>query len=330
MNNVQIKSVAVYHPDNSVGNDYYLERLKAKGADITNLLAVLGRDKRYIIDNEQENSLTMAVNAAQSALNKAGLSGEDIDMIVYSSQTPEYLFPTNAIMVHNQIGGKASAICLDSNASCAGMVVAVEQASVYMSANPAVKRALIIGSDHVSPITDESEAVYFSAFGDAAAAVILERVEGAANAGLIDSAYYTCSEPINASLYPPKGLSNIYKQSIEKLKIVTNPFDTDMASKVAAEMIPDLLERNNVPLERVSAFCFSQFAVMYVNVLQEKLGLEKEKCIYIGDEFGYTGTSSPFIALHKAVESGQVKRGDDVIFWTVGTGWQNIVMLYRY
>lgn len=329
LNQIQIKSVAVYHPETIVGNEYYLERMAARGVDITGLLAVLGRDKRYIIDNPEENSLTMAVAAARSVLDQSGLSGEDIDMIVYSTQTPQYLFPTNSIIIHREIGGKSSAVCLDNNANCAGMVVAVEQASVYMSANPAVKRALIIGSDHISPITNDSEAVYFSAFGDAAAAVVLERAEDS-GAGLVDSAYYTNSEPYDAAFYPPKGLSNIYQDSIENLKIVTKPFDSDSPIELAAGMISELLERNNVPLERISTFCFSQFSLRYIDVIREKLGLEPEKCVYIGDEYGYTGTSSPFIALHKAIETGRVKRGDDLLFWTVGTGWQNIVMLYRY
>lgn len=70
--------------------------IRIKDIDIRGLLAALGRDTRYSIKNEEENSLTMAYEAASNVLEKNGLTGADIDLIAYASQTPEYIFPTNS------------------------------------------------------------------------------------------------------------------------------------------------------------------------------------------------------------------------------------------
>ncbi|WP_028563357.1 3-oxoacyl-[acyl-carrier-protein] synthase III C-terminal domain-containing protein [Paenibacillus pinihumi] len=62
----------------------------------------------------------------------------------------------------------------------------------------------------------------------------------------------------------------------------------------------------------------------------KNIGISSDAAVYIGDEFGYTSTSSPFIAFHKAVTTGQIKRGDKVLFWTVGAGWQNVAFVLEY
>ncbi|MFD2879294.1 3-oxoacyl-[acyl-carrier-protein] synthase III C-terminal domain-containing protein [Paenibacillus rhizoplanae] len=67
-----------------------------------------------------------------------------------------------------------------------------------------------------------------------------------------------------------------------------------------------------------------------IKAVSGKIGIDPEVAVYIGDEFGYTSTSSPFIALHRAVTTRQLERGDKVLFWTVGAGWQNVAFVMEY
>ena len=99
MTNVRIKAVDVYHAKKQVDNDVYLEHFKKQGKDITNFLNIMGRKKRYVIDNPKENTITMAIEATNQVLKKAGLKGKDIDMIVFSTQVPEVTVPTNAMFI---------------------------------------------------------------------------------------------------------------------------------------------------------------------------------------------------------------------------------------
>ena len=144
MQNIKIRAIEVYHPENQVDNDFYIEHFKRQGKNISELLKGYGRDKRYIIDNDFENTLTMGIEVAQQVLIGAGLEGKDIDMVLFSSQLPEYTFPSQALIVHNAINGKEDAMCMDTNANCVGMLVTVENTVRAMSGNPYVKRALVI------------------------------------------------------------------------------------------------------------------------------------------------------------------------------------------
>ncbi len=330
MAGICIKDIDIYHPSNKVGNDFFIQHFDEKGIDIRGLLATLGRDTRYSINNEEENSLTMAFEAASNVLEKTGLTGADIDLIAYASQTPEYIFPTNSLMIHRLINGASHTICIDSNANCAGMTASVEQVSRQMIANPRIKRALVIGSDHVAPHADKSDPVYYANFGDAAAAVILERVEN--SSGFIDSIYQTDTCVYGNSLFPAEGLAKMGKTGVAtgEFNVKFIPFDDSICVDAATESIQTLLSNNDIAPESIKAACFSQLSLPNIRAVSERIGIGSDVAVYIGDEFGYTSTSSPFIALHKAVTTGKIERGDKVLFWTVGAGWQNVAFVMEY
>lgn len=330
MEHITIRHSAYFHPEHIVHNDYYLSHFQSMGKDITRFLEVMGRDRRYIVKDPAENALTMGLKAAQKALDEAGLQGEDMDMIMFASQTPEYTYPTNALLLHNMLKGKHRTITQDSNANCAGMVSAVEQTSRYMQANPSIRYALVVGSDYSSINCNPNDEITYPNFGDAASAVILERTSE--QTGFIDSLYYTDSEGCENIMFPACGLSNIYDEDItpEQIRIRWTPFNGTVCVDAAVADMKEILARNGLTTHDISAFCLSQFSLKNIELIRDGLELTDEKFIYVGDEFGYTATSSPFIAFQRGVEDGRIKRGDYVFFWSVGAGWQIPTMLYQY
>ena len=70
--------------------------------------------------------------------------------------------------------------------------------------------------------------------------------------------------------------------------------------------------------------------IFHIDILRNELNIPEDKSIYIGDKYGYTGATSPFIALYELVEQNRINRGDYIMFWTVGAGMQHIFMLIRY
>ncbi len=329
MTYIKIKKVAIYHPNHSVNNDFYLKHFQErKGKNIGKFLDSMGRKDRYVINNEEENGLTMGVEAARSVLRKAGLTGKEMDMIVFSTQVPETTYPTNALLVHQAIEAASHTIVLDSNANCAGMTVAVEQASRYMLASPYVKKALVIGSDYNTLLSNPDDELSYANNGDAAAAVILEKTEE--ETGFIDSIYHT--EPVHHEFvrYPANGLSKAVKDGGDGKYVKWLRFDASDSLPPSFEIIDTILDRNNLTAKDIKSYCFSQSALVNIRKIQDHLKITDEQITYVGDRFGYTGTSSPFIALHEAVETGQVRRGDHVLFWTVGAGFELIAMLFKY
>ncbi|WP_110928710.1 3-oxoacyl-[acyl-carrier-protein] synthase III C-terminal domain-containing protein [Bacillus massiliglaciei] len=329
MTNIFINNVAIYHPKKLVSNDFYHEHFqKNSGKDISHFMEVMGRKDRYLIDNEKENGLTMGIEASKKVLAKSGLAGTDIDMIVFSTQIPETTFPTNSMNIHHAIEAGHETITMDSNANCAGMTLAVEQASRYMMSNPRVNRALIVGSDYNSLISDPQDAMTYANYGDAAAAVILEKTD--TDTGFIDSAYYCDSVQRDMIRYPAQGLANAVRGNGDDKYIQWLPFDGAIALPPAYKMIDALLTRNNLTSRDIKAYCLSQYALVNIKRIQEHFQLDDNQIVYVGDRFGYTGTSSPFIALHEGIESGQISRGDYVVFWTVGAGFELTAMLFKY
>ncbi|WP_419959687.1 ketoacyl-ACP synthase III [Psychrobacillus sp. BM2] len=328
MTNIRIKAVDVYHAKKQVNNDVYLEHFKKQGKDITNFLNIMGRKKRYVIDNLEENTITMAIEATNRVLKKAGLEGKDMDMIVFSTQVPEVTVPTNAMFIHNAIQAKKGTVIFDMNANCAGMTIAVEQASRYMKSNPHVNTALVVGSDYLSLVADPKDAMTYANFGDASAAIILEKT--ATDTGFIDAMFEVDSSNRNNILYPQKGLSQTIKAGESAEFMQWLPFDGTMSLPYTYEMFESILERNQLNIDDVDMFCLSQFAKVNMDEIQNHFDIPEEKIIYVGDEYGYTGTSSPFIAFYEGIESGKIKRGDLILFWTIGGGHEFITMLFRY
>ncbi len=325
MQNIKIKEVAIYHPKNIVKNDYYIQHFKNLGRDITHFLEIMGRKERYIINNKDENTITMAIEASKLVLEKAGLEGKDIDMIIFSTQVPERTLPTNAMYVHKAIEASNHTIILDNNANCAGMTLSVEMASRYMQSNPRVKTALVVGSDANSLISNPEQEITYANFADASAAVILEKTEE--ETGFIDAIYEVDSSNKDNIVFPQGGFSNTIGSTEH---IVFLPFDGAMAIPVACEMIEELLERNNLTIDDIDSYCFSQFALSNILKIQNHFEIPDKKIIYVGDKYGYTTTSSPFLSLYEGIESKRIKRGDIILFWTIGSGHEMIAMLFKY
>ena len=108
------------------------------------------------------------------------------------------------------------------------------------------------------------------------------------------------------------------------------PFDGAMSLPYVYEMFEKILQRNQMTIEDIDYFCLSQFALVNILKIQERFNIPDEKSIYVGDRYGYTGTSSPFVALYEGIEKGRIKRGDNVLFWMIGGGYEFITMLYQY
>lgn len=328
---VTIREVSVYHPEKVRHNDYYLAHFRQQGKDITGLLQALGRENRYIADYKTETTLTMAMKASKKVLEKSGLAGRDLDMIVFVSGTPEYFWPPNAVAIHQALGGKEEAVVYDMNAACVGMVVAVDQVSRNMLANPHIKRALVVGSEQMHRFAKEEDAVTYASFGDGAAAVLLEKSHHV-KTGFIDSAYQVNTESIDKITFPACGVSQLVEGKAEQKngKIKWENVNNDNAFLSTAALVEKLLSRNHLTTRDIQAFCFSQLSRKNIYKIREIFKEDISKFPIVGTEYGYTGAASPFMAFERALSTGRITMGSYAIFWSVGAGTSACAMLYKH
>lgn len=331
-NNAMIKGISYYHPEHRVDNQYFIEHFKKKGQDIEGLLETTGRKSRYISDDEEENILTMGYQAAKLVLEKVYIKPSQLGMIIFSSGTPEYMLPPNSVKLHAMLGAGQKCCVYDLNANCAGMVVALDQASRAMQNNQNIKYALIVGSDQLNRFSRYDEALAYSNFGDSACAMVLENVYRT-DRGLVDSEYYTNSSNHDKMVFPAKGLSCVVRDKHLELydKLVQwIPFDYSGAFHSATVSIEEILFRNSLTKKDIKKYFLSQFSWKSIQGICEELDEDIDKFTFIGDEFGYTGTTSPMIACAMAMDNEELDRGDYVIFWSVGAGTTCACSLYRY
>ncbi|OTA15061.1 3-oxoacyl-ACP synthase [Xenorhabdus vietnamensis] len=134
---------------------------------------------------------------------------------------------------------------------------------------------------------------------------------------------------IDNSLFPACGLSNIHRHDVSS-QVRFTPFDDAICITTAYESIRLLLSRNNLVPADIKGFMFSQFSIDNIRLLCKALDVDQDKALFIGDKYGYTATNSPFVAFYEALERKKVTRGDLLIFWSVGAGWQSTALLMKY
>lgn len=326
---VKLSCIDICQGSKVVSNDFYLKHFEKQGKHVEHLLEdIMGRDKRFMFD-EGENTLSSALKVSKSVLVKAGLKGNDMDMIICSSILSEYIAPSMAILLHKELNAGRNVMCFDMNANCAGMTVALELASNYLIASNRAKRALIVGCDDMHSLIDPNNELCYGNYGHAACAIILEKVNE--DCGILDEEYYINTEESENIMCPRNGFSSFFKsKNVDEFCFKWLPFDGGACVYPAAEIMTKMLEKKGLTPKDISMFCFSQFAFSNIKHIRELMNIDEDNSIYIGDKYGYTSTSSPFIALYKAIEQKKVKRGDYIVFWTIGSGSQSIVMLYKY
>lgn len=283
-----------------------------------------------VTKDSSESTVSLGIKAALKVIDGCGIKGSDIDLIIFTSQFPEYTRPSQALIVHNAINGKEEAMVMDMNVNCVGMVTALDTASRYLLQKRSLKRALIIGADYMTVHCKENDEMTYPIFGDAGCAMILKKTEE--ECGFIDSVSYTNSNEYDIVKYPSCGSSSLYNENIteDEKKLFSNPGDPKYIIDAAKKSVEKLLKDNELELSDINNFCFSQGSTVLANACIEAIGMERDKFIYVGDKYGYTGTSSPFIALYEGVKSGKIKRGNYIIFWSVGTNWTTNAVLMKY
>ncbi|NSB43266.1 3-oxoacyl-[acyl-carrier-protein] synthase-3 [Clostridium saccharoperbutylacetonicum] len=328
MENVKVRDIEVYHGRNIVSNDYYIEHFKKQGKDVKKFFEeTLGRKYRYEINRESENALTMAIEVSHKVLKKSNCTGKDIDMIVYSGMLSEYVSPTSALIIHSAINGKKECFCHDMNVNCIGMTYALDLVNRYISTNPQINRVLLVGSDYLTPqVSPENEECY-GQYGDVSCAVILERTEE--DCKLIDTKVSVNNDFIDYVRFPKCGFAHIYDAPKEEMYVKWKSFGTWWIDG-AIENINSILDNSKLSIEDISMFCFSQIAYKNIVTLREKIGISEEKSLYVGDTYGYTGTTSPFLVFYEGIKTGRIKRGNYVVFCTVAAGSTHITSLIKY
>lgn len=332
--NINIIGTGMYHPENKVHNQYFIDHFNKMGIEINGLLQHLQREYRYLSNDKNETVITMGYEASLTALKEAKVDIKDIDLLVFATDTPEYTSPANAVKVLEMLGeGKVKIkMAYDTNTNCLGMITALDQASRILMTNKRFKRALVVGGILFSSVGSKNDPISYANFGDAAAAVVLEKNEEDEKRGFIDSTHLAQTSESSNILMPRAGFSKLIRDGVEDeedKKWSWEPFDGNFISDVWVDLITEVAIDNDLKPTDINHFIFSQFTLPDAELALDKLGVEKDRTTYIGNEFGYTGTTSPILALDRALKTEKIKKGDYIILSSMGSGSVVTALLFK-
>ncbi|MFA9438506.1 beta-ketoacyl-ACP synthase III [Uliginosibacterium sp. sgz301328] len=316
----RIAGTGGYVPGAPVSND----DLVARGINTSDawIIERTGIRQRYIADGETTSQLS--IKAAQRALEAAGCSAADIDLVVLATTTPDMTFPSTACLVQAELGVPAGATAFDVQAVCSGFVYALTIADKFIRSG-SHKRALVIGAETMSRLIDWNDRSTCVLFGDGAGAVVLEASD---QAGILSSA-----------LHADGSHSNILYASgaISAGQIAGSPFlymDGQSVFKLAVRLLSDVaievLEQANMPQADLDWFIPHQANIRIMNSVAKRLELPAAKVVVTVDQHGNTSAASVPLALDAAIRDGRIQRGQSVLLQGVGGGFTWGAVLVRY
>ena len=315
-----IRSVGSYLPAHVVTNDEL-----AKTVDTSDewIQQRTGIKQRYIAA-EGENTSDLAAAAGRKAMENAGITIEDIDLILVATTTPDMTFPATAAVVQQKLGMHHGA-AFDIQAVCSGFVYAVATADSYLK-NGLARRALVIGAETASRILDWNDRTTCVLFGDGAGAVIMDHAKAGEDRGVLATSLRSDGHYWN-KLYTDGGPSSTRSMGHVRM-------EGREVFKHAVGMITDVvykvLEDTGHTIDDLDWFVPHQANKRIIDGAGQKLGLPPEKVVVTVDRHANTSAASVPLALHTAVTDGRIKRGDLVMIEAMGGGFTWGASLIRW
>ncbi len=338
---VRIRGTGSYLPSIEVNNQMFEHLVDTSDEWITSRTGI---QRRHLSDGEP--AWLMGAKAANRALDAAGVTGAEIDVIIVSSVTPDYHTPSMSCILQDEIGA-AGAFCLDINAACSGFVYAYDLALRYLC-DEAVRNVLVVCSERLSAITDYTDRSTCVLFGDGAGAVLIGKpatgvggeadlramvsrvsvlgAEGQLGRHIISRAEYhehpfRTADSAGAERFPDNNGSFIRMGGQDVYKF---------AVRVIVDAVQQVLAKNALTLDDIAWIVPHQANDRILDASAKRLGLDPARMVSYISDLGNTSSASIPISLDRMVAEGRLHRGDRIILCGFGGGLTYGAALLEY
>ena len=298
-----------YLPEKVMTN-YDLEKVVETSHDW--IVSRSGIYERHIAaDNELCSDL--ALQASLRAIEAAGISANDIDLVIVATTTPDRVFPSTACILQDKLGIKNRGAAFDMQAVCGGFVYALNTADLYIRGGQA-KTVLVVGAEVFTRILNWDDRTTCVLFGDGAGAVILQASE---TQGIISCKLH--ADGTHHGMLQANPLVNMDGQAVFKFAV-----------KVLSEVVEEILEENNLTGSDISWLVPHQANVRIMEATAKKVGFSMDKVIITVATHGNTSAASIPLALDTAVRDGRIQAGQNILLEAVGGGFTWGAVLIRW
>jgi 3-oxoacyl-[acyl-carrier-protein] synthase-3 len=285
-----------------------------------------GIQQRHIATDD-ETTASLGEAAARAALTNAGLTPDDIDLIVLATSTPNNTFPATAVEIQQRLGMRHG-FAFDMQAVCSGFVYAVATADAHLRAGMA-RRALVIGSETFSRILDWTDRTTCVLFGDGAGAIIMEAAESGgtmADRGVLAASLRSdgCHRD---KLYVDGGPSTT--GTVGHLRMEGREVFKHAVGMIT-DVVEDSLAQVGISADDLDWFVPHQANKRIIDASAKKLGIAEDKVVVTVHLHGNTSAASVPLALGAAVADGRIQKGDLVLLEAMGGGFTWGAVLLRW
>jgi len=279
------------------------------------------------IAGEGETTASLGEAAARAALADAGLTPDDIDLIVVATSTPDNTFPATAVDIQDRLGMRHG-FAFDMQAVCSGFVYAITTADLYLKGGLA-KRVLVIGAETFSRILDWSDRTTCVLFGDGAGALVLQAEEsggGVSERGIIASSLRSDGAH-KGKLFVDGGpgtTGTVGHLRMEGREVFKH------AVGMITDVIEDVFAKAAITADDLDWFVPHQANKRIIDASAKKLGIAEEKVVTTVQLHGNTSAASVPLALSVAVADGRIKKGDLILLEAMGGGFTWGAVLVRW
>ncbi|MFX4266498.1 beta-ketoacyl-ACP synthase III [Aliarcobacter butzleri] len=312
------RSIGAYIPPKIMSNADFEKIIDTSDEWITKRTGI----KERRIANEGEASSDLGTRAGELAIERAGISKEEIDLVICATVTPDFLcMPSTACLIAAKLG-LPNVMAFDVSAACTGFVYALNVAKAFIESGMK-KNVLIVGAEKYSAILDYTDRTTCFLFGDGAGAAIISATNDK-NESIID---INCSSDGNYEdliKTPGGGSKNPCSQEVLENKMACIKMKGNETFKLAVKTLTSdvktMLEKHNLTNEDINHFIPHQANYRIIKAVGEALDLSDEKTVVTVDKYGNTSAASIPMAMNYAFEQGKIKAGDTILFDAFGGG----------
>jgi len=333
MYNSKITGVGHYVPENVVTNDDLSKKIDTNDKWIQERTGI--KERRHIVAGDGNTTSTMAVKASKIAIEKAGLTVEDIDFIVFATLSPDLFFPGSGVLVQEQLGMKNTIPAIDVRNQCSGFVYSLSVADQFIKTGM-YKNVLVIGAEvHSTGLDMSTRGRDVSVlFGDGAGAVVLSQTteeSGILSAHLHSEGKHSeelIAKGPSAKRWVPHYLKEENKDDLSYYPYMNGRKVFINAVTRFPEVIMEGLTANKLDSSDIDMFIPHQANLRISEHVAKTLGVTEDRMFNNIQKYGNTTAATLPIALSEALGEGRIKKGDIVVLAAFGAGftWGSVII----
>jgi len=313
------KSIGAYIPSEVRSNQWFVDRMDTSDEWITKRTGI---KERRIASSEEETS-DLGAKAAQIAIDRAGISNDEIDLIVCATISPDYMsMPSTACLISEKLGIR-DVMAFDICAACTGFIYALNIAKAFIESGTK-KNVLIIGTEKLSNIVDYTDRGTCMLFGDGAGAAIISATQNKDEA-IVDVQCSADGSQKDLLLTPgvqSSDKSYIQMKGNETFKIAVRTLSSD---------VKKIMDKNNYKNEDIDLFVPHQANYRIIKAVGDVLKFEEEQKVLTVEKYGNTSSASIPMAINECYEDGRLTKGKTLLLDAFGGGltWGSAIIKFN-